>query len=277
MSWLSSKMMKQQSPEQLQQLLMGGGVSGMLDQQQGLFGGMMQGQIPDAVRQQMMGAGADAATSAGNQMNRTLAMTGGGGSGQGRALQNILESQSQNKASEQMGAMIPGMMEQGAAGMQNVLGARQGVQSSMAGLQRANMADKNSLNQMGMGLLGGGLMNWLGGRAGGELDASGNPIQTRGMNLLGKAGELFGGGGAAGGGGISSLLSGLGTGAQSAYGAMGALGPIGLGIMGGKLLGEGMDKFMPGYRKGLNKVSTGMFGGRAKNLFTPWKWRLGGK
>ena len=68
MSWLSSKMMKQQSPEQLQQLLMGGGVSGMLDQQQGLFGGMMQGQIPDAVRQQMMGAGADAATSAGNQM-----------------------------------------------------------------------------------------------------------------------------------------------------------------------------------------------------------------
>ena len=192
MSWLSSKMMKQQSPEQLQQLLMGGGVSGMLDQQQGLFGGMMQGQIPDAVRQQMMGAGADAATSAGNQMNRTLAMTGGGGSGQGRALQNILESQSQNKASEQMGAMIPGMMEQGAAGMQNVLGARQGVQSSMAGLQRAKMADKNSLNQMGMGLLGGGLMNWLGGRKGGELDEDGNPIQTRGGGIFDMLGTGLG-------------------------------------------------------------------------------------
>ena len=35
-----------------------------------------------------------------------------------------------------------------------------------------------------------------------------------------------GAGAAAGGGGISSLLSGLGGGAQSAYGAMGALGPI---------------------------------------------------
>lgn len=199
-------MMQQMSPDRLQALLEGGaggggaGVGGMLNTQEDYYSNLMQGNIPDAIRQQMMGAGADAATSAGNQMNRTLAMTGGGlGGAQGSALQNILDSQSRNTATQQMGQMIPDLMKQGQQGMQNVLGARQGMQASLAGLERSNMADRSQFNQ---------------GITGGLLGA--------GLNFLGKEGK--GGKGTLVGGDILSAIKAKG-------GASGLLGTLGQGAM----------------------------------------------
>mgnify|MGYP001242156177 CR=1 FL=1 len=104
--------------------------------------------------------------------------------------------------------------------------------------------------------------------------------------MLGAIGKWAGvGSGAAGGaggilggvGGASTGLGGLfGAGGLggAAGGAMAALGPLALSAAGIKFGGEAIDKFMPGYRKGLNKATTGLFGKKAKNMLAPWKWRL---
>jgi|TARA_Y100000310_G_scaffold338033_1_gene426621 hypothetical protein len=269
---------QQMSPDRLRQMLMGeegsGGVGDILNQQQGLYGSMMEGKIPPSLRMNVMSGAHDLAAEQSRNINRTLGMGGmSPGSNLGAQLSQISESRIGNDATKNLASLGMDTMKMGQEGMGNVLQARQGLNTSMAGLERSNMGESNEWGGAIGGLIGGGIKDWLGGRAGGELDPSGNPIQTRGMDIMGKLGGMFGLGGA------GTTATGAGTTAAGGglSGMLGVLGPIGLAIGGGKLLGEGMDKFMPGYRKGLNKLSTGMFGGRAKNLFTPWKWRLGGK
>lgn len=90
-------------------------------------------------------------------------------------------------------------------------------------------------------------------------------------NFLGIGGGAAGAGAAGASAGIGGMLSGLGG---AASGAMGALAPFAAPLAIGKLGGEALDMLMPGYRKGLNKMTTKAFGGKAKNMLAPWKWRL---
>ena len=123
---------------------------------------------------------------------------------------------------------------------------------------------------------GGGLGNDLLGMG---LKKFGPQIASGVGNWLGiGSGAAGGAGGILGGiGGASTGLGGLfGAGGLggAAGGAMAALGPLALGAGAVKFGGEAIDKLMPGYRKGLNKATTGMFGKKAKNMLAPWKWRL---
>ena len=176
---------QQMSPDQMRQMLMGeqgtGGVGDILNQQQGLYGSMMEGKIPDSMRMNIMGAGQDLA--AGDAYNTSRLLSAGGmapGSGLGAALGQVSSSQRGNEAINQLGKLNLDTMKMGGEGMRNVLQARQGTNASTTALARANMADTNLGNQQIGGLLGGGMANLLGGRKGGELDEDGNPIQTRG-------------------------------------------------------------------------------------------------
>ena len=102
-----------------------------------------------------------------------------------------------------------------------------------------------------------------GGSLGGDLLGMGLKMGMKkfGPQIAGGIGNFLGMGGAA-------------TTGAAGGGALAALGPLALAAGGVKLGGEAIDKLMPGYRKGLNKATTGMFGKKAKNMLAPWKWRL---
>ena len=176
---------QQMSPDQMRQMLMGqegtGGVGDILNQQQGLYGSMMEGKIPHSMRLNIIGAGQDLA--AGDAMRTGGLLAQGGvspGSNLGAMLGRVSSSQRGNEAINQLGKLNLDTMKMGGEGMRNVLEARQGTNASTTALARANMADTNLGNQQIGGLIGGGIANWFGGRKGGEVDAEGNPIQTRG-------------------------------------------------------------------------------------------------
>jgi hypothetical protein len=120
-----------------------------------------------------------------------------------------------------------------------------------------------------------------GGSLGGDLLGMGLKFGMKkfGPQIAGGIGNFLGmGGGAATTTGVTGALGSTGGAAGLAGGAggglMAALGPLALAAGGIKLGGEALDKFAPEVRQKLNKHTTGMFGGKAKNMLAPWKWRL---
>jgi hypothetical protein len=149
-----------------------------------------------------------------------------------------------------MNALIQQLLTQQAGG-----GGQPGYPQQPQGGGSANDLLGMGLKQFGPQIAS-GVGNWLG----------------IGSGAAGGAGGILGGiGGASTGLGGLFGAGGLGG---AAGGAMAALGPLALGAGAVKFGGEAIDKLMPGYRKGLNKATTGMFGKKAKNMLAPWKWRL---
>ena len=156
------------NPDQMRQQMMGTGrpndVGSILDQQQGLYGSMMQGNVPQAMRQNIMGAGQDLAAQDAMSTQRLLAQGGGaGGGGLGAALGRVSSSNRGNQAMQQLGGMGQQMMQMGQQGMGDVLQARQGMNASEIALRRANMAEQNQSRGATAGMMGNFAMGLLGG------------------------------------------------------------------------------------------------------------------